>query len=121
MPAGYGTAAYYRELDRQAPSVAPGWLPSRNPVYLMVYPFGYYALLALWLAPLGLLAPGSAPLFFGARLFSVLLLAVSLALTYAVARELRVPPRRALLLTTLVGSFPLVTFVASYAQPDTSP
>ena len=44
----------------------------------------------------------------------MLLLAVSLALAYAVALELRVAHRRALLLTALVESFPLVTFVASY-------
>src|SRR5262249_13081844 len=57
-------------------------------------------------------------LFFGARIFSVLLLIPSLLLAYAVARELRFTKKRALLFTSIVGFFPLTTFVSSYVQPD---
>lgn len=118
VPPGYGTPDYYRALDRAAPKVPDGWTPRQNPTYLTIYPFGYYALAALWLRLLHLFTSGLVALFFGARLLSVLLLAGSLVLSYAIARELGLPRWWALLLTGIVGFFPLTSFVASYVQPD---
>jgi len=115
---GYGSDPYYRALDRQAPVVPTGFEPEKNPYLTSFYPFGYYALVAAWLhllAPLGL---GLTGLFFAARMLSVLLLALTLILTYSVARELHLRPPLALALTAAIGFFPLTSFVASYIQPD---
>src|SRR5262249_50022922 len=57
-------------------------------------------------------------LFFGARIFSALLLVCTLLLVYGTARELQLKKGFALLLTACVGLFPLTSFVSSYIQPD---
>ena len=116
-PPGYGTSDFYRELDAGAPSVsAPA---TRAPYLVSRYPFGYFALVAAWLAVVSLFA-GSGPvaLFFAARLLSVVMLAGSLALTYGIAREFGLKRLRSLALTAAIGFFPLTSFVASYAQTD---
>lgn len=118
MPAEYGTPAYFRALDRDAPTLPAEWLPQKNPVYLGINPFGYYALLALWLGLLDGVSDSLIVLYFGARFFSVLLLGASLLLLYGIMRELRVRPWQRLLLVALVGSFPLTSFMSSYVQPD---
>ena len=55
------------------------------------YPFGYYTLLAGWIALIRLVTPSLVVTFFGARLFSVILLTVGLILVYRTARGLRLP------------------------------
>ncbi|MGA7913349.1 MAG: DUF2142 domain-containing protein, partial [Candidatus Dormiibacterota bacterium] len=116
MAPDYGQKTYYAELDRNAPAV--GSAPSRNPLIISLYPFGYYALLAAWIGALAPLHLGLVGTFFAARILSVLLLAITLVLTYGVAREMRVKPALALTLTAIVGFFPLTSFVSSYIQPD---
>jgi dolichyl-phosphate-mannose-protein mannosyltransferase len=113
----YGTQTYFQELDRDAPADASS-PRDRLPGILPLYPVGYYALLASWLRFLEWCGAGIVGLFFGARILSVLLLAVSLPLTYATARELRFSQATGLVLTACVGMFPLTSFIASYVQPD---
>ena len=125
-PANYGTKLYYQNLDLHAPGEMSGdmagqpkpwdW-PGRNG-YLDVYPFGYYAVTAAWMKLIRLFSGRLSVLFFGARSFSVLLLIGSLLLVYANTREMRFTQTDALLLTAVVGFFPLTSFVSSYVQPD---
>ena len=116
MPADYGTPAYFEALDQQAPP-RPAALRGA-PILTAVYPYGYYALLAGWLWLVHLVRDGPVAMAFGARLMSVLLTSVSVALSYAAARELGVRRRLALALTANIGFLPLTSFVGSYAQPD---
>jgi hypothetical protein len=117
MPAGYGTRAFYAALDRDAPP--PDALPIDRPSQLAaVYPFGYYALLAGWIELVRGWQDGVVAVFFGARVFSVLLLCTSLLLSYGTARLLNFRPGFCLLVTACLGTFPLTSFVASYVQPD---
>ena len=117
----YGTRDYFRKIDLNAPP-QPAKLadlaPQDNPWLVTGYPFGYYALVAIWLKVLSLFSSGPAFLFLGARILSVILLAGSLILTYATLRELRLSKARALTLTTIMAFFPLVTFLSSAVQPD---
>ena len=118
MPAAYGTVAYFQQLDRGAPPGTLAGQPAQNPGLLALYPFGYYAVLAAWLWLVAHLTSSLTVLFFAARLLSVLLLPVSLAFSYGITRELGVSPRLSILLTALLGLFPLTGFVASAIQPD---
>jgi len=118
MPAGYGTTAYYQQLDKAAPQPALNGPPAQNPGLLPVYPFGYYALLGAWLWLVGHLTTSVTILFFSARLLSVLMLPATLLLCYAISRELRITAGKALFLTGVIGLFPLTSFVASAIQPD---
>jgi hypothetical protein len=125
-PLNYRTRRFYGDLDLHAPPEMSGdlegqrklWdLPGRNG-YQDVYPFGYYAATAAWLRLVRLFSGRLSVLFFGARSFSVLLLVCSLLLVYANALEMRFSHFSALLLTAVVGFFPLTSFVSSYVQPD---
>lgn len=121
LPPDYGTADYYRRLDLNAP-LSPAKVtdltPQDNPWMVAGYPFGYYALVAVWLKLLSLFSSSPVVLFFGARILSVILLAGSLVLTYVTLRELRLSKVGVLTLTAAVGFFPLTTFVSSAVQPD---
>lgn len=117
MPFGYGTPAFFESLDRDAPPVKTHRV--NTPCQLAsLYPFGYYALLAVWIQLVRYWNDGITAMFFGARLFSVALLIASLFLTYGTTRLLRFKPAFALLVTACIGTFPLTSFVASYVQPD---
>src|SRR5262249_14985163 len=117
MPPGYGSAAFFADLDRDAPP-RPGPHFDRSPYLASVYPFGYYALLASWIELLRCCSDRLTVLLFGARALSALLLAGSLAASYAAARELGFGPWRCVLLTGVLGFFPLTSFVSGYVQPD---
>ncbi|HWX40841.1 MAG TPA: glycosyltransferase family 39 protein [Blastocatellia bacterium] len=117
----YGTGAYYRRVDENAPAEASGNMkgkPRNSFGFLALYPYGYYSLVAAWMGLLSAFSHRLTVLFFGARLFSVGLLLVTLMLVYGTSRELRFRPRRALLHTALVGFFPLTSFVSSAVQAD---
>jgi hypothetical protein len=116
MAADYGREDYYAELDRKAPAV--GSPPTKNPLLVAIYPFGYYALVAGWLAALGPLHLSLVGTVFAARILSVLMLAITLLLTFRLARELKIKPALALTLTAVIGFLPLTSFVSSYVQPD---
>ena len=122
VPPGYGTVSYYRNLDAAAPhspAMVQDLRPQDNPWLITGYPFAYYAVLAIWLKLVSVTGDGPARLFFAARIFSVLMLALSLGLSYAILRELRLTKLRSLLLTAVVGFFPVTIFVSASVQPDT--
>ena len=121
VPPGYGSASYYKNLDLAAPHTpaqVQDLQPQDNPWLITGYPFAYYATVAVWLKLLSLFSSTPVTLFFGARIFSVMMLACSLALSYAILRELRLGKWRSLALTAIVGFFPTTTFVAASVQPD---
>jgi hypothetical protein len=117
MPPGYGSAQFFSQINRDAPGVTDADV-QRAPCYLAFYSCGYYALAAAWLGLLRLVHAPLVALFFGTRLLSTLLLPASLLCCYGSARESGLERRRALFLTGCIGFFPLVSFVASYVQPD---
>src|ERR1700675_579529 len=120
----YGTVVYYQRLDRNAPhspADVPDLQAQDNPWVITLvtgYPFGYYALEAVWLWIIAKFTGSVVSLFFGARILSVVLFACSLVVNYATTRELRLGKARALALTFIVAFFPLTTFVSSSIQPD---
>ena len=116
MAPDYGRETYYSNLDRNAPPISS--TPGKNPYIVSLYPFGYYALVAGWLAALGPLHLSLVGTVFAARILSVVLLAITLLLTYGVARELKIKPALALVMTAVIGFLPLTSFVSSYVQPD---
>ncbi len=113
----YGTRSYYTKVEQAAPRLEDIAVDSPNKPFV-VYPFGYYGVLALWISFWEQFHDGPVFTVFVARLFSVLLLVVSLVFVHATARRLQIKPWHALLLTAAVGFFPLTTFVASAVQPD---
>jgi len=121
VPTDYGTRAYYERLNANAPQTPArlaGLQPQDNPWLITAYPFLYYAVVAIVQKLVSFGAGGPVWLFFAARLFSVLLLAGSLVLAYAVLRELRLTKTHALMLTTVIGFFPQTIFIAASVQPD---
>ena len=117
----YGTRTYYERLNANAPQ-SPARLtdlqPKDNPWLITAYPFLYYAVVAVFQKVISFFAGGPVWLFFAARILSVLFLAGSLVLSYAVLRQLRARKAFALTLTAIVAFFPLTIFVASSVQPD---
>jgi hypothetical protein len=112
----YGTAEYFAAVDRDAP---PAPHDVAGPSQLAaIYPFGYYTLLAGWIGLVRLFTDSLTVTFFAARIFSVVLLAVTLIATYGTIRLLEFSQRFALLLTAGIGLLPLTSFVSSYVQPD---
>ncbi len=57
-----------------------------------LYPFGFYALEAIWMHVIALLTGSLASLFFAARLFCTALLMLGLYFNYRTALRLGVPP-----------------------------
>lgn len=113
----YGTRVYFQQLADNAPRDLSS-PRDRLPAMLPLYPLGYYALLAGWLTMLDRCGASIVVLFFGARILSVVLLAVSLTLIYATARELHLAKAMSLFLTACIALFPLTSFISSYVQPD---
>jgi hypothetical protein len=122
VPAGYGSRAFYRALDADAPRVPRDFLADdgrRVPYVATTYSFLYYALDAMAIAAGGVLSGGSATIeAFAARAFGLVLLACSLLLSYGILRELRVRVRVALGIVATIGLFPLTSWVSAYVQPD---
>jgi hypothetical protein len=121
-PAGYGSAAFYRDVDSRAPGVAADFLAhdgGRVPWVARQYSYLYYALDAMAIGAAALVSGGSAVAeFFGARILNVALLAVSLILTYLTLGELRVHRLLRLVLIAAIAWFPLTSWVSAYVQPD---
>jgi hypothetical protein len=116
-PADYGTPAFFARLNRTAPDRASGDYRT-PPTYVPIYTYGYYGLLALWIGMVRQLTGNIVTVFFASRLFNTVLLGPTLILCYGVMRELHFKAAYALVLTALVGFFPMTTFVAAYIQPD---
>ncbi len=122
VPTDYGNHDFYERIDRRARlQLSDRWTSGPNahsPVLLPFYPFGYYALAATWMRAFGGSGDSIVRMFFAARLLSVALLAITLTCIFGIARLLGVRPLAALVLTAVIGTFTLTTFVASYVQPD---
>jgi hypothetical protein len=119
VPRGYGTLAYYRQLDASAPSLqAPPDRPGRISYLAALYPFGFYALEGAWMRIIALLTNSLAAVFFGARILCVFLMTVGLYFNYRTAINIGVPRWIAVALVTAAGFFPLTTTVSAYIQPD---
>jgi hypothetical protein len=120
---GYGTAAYYRALDRGAPHVDAAAMRAGPiapvPYIARLYPIGYYALAALAIALGDRVTHGSVTgEFFFARFLSVALLASTLTFTWLALRELSLGNRRTLFLFACTALLPMTAWMAGYVQPD---
>jgi 4-amino-4-deoxy-L-arabinose transferase-like glycosyltransferase len=116
-PLGYGTAAFFQAIDRDAPDLHGVNITTPNRPYA-VYPFGYYATLAAWMQLLSFWSDRPVFLFFSCRVFSVMLLVASLSLLHATLRRMHVGRWFALALTASVAFFPMTTFVSASIQMD---
>jgi hypothetical protein len=118
-PRGYGTLAYYRRLDANAPSLREPPDPSGRISYLAaLYPFGFYLLEGAWMKLLAALTGSLAAVFFGARMLCVFLTMLGLYFNYRTAINIGVPRWIGVALVTATGFFPLTTTVSAYIQPD---
>ncbi len=122
-PAGYGTAEFWRGLDRHAPHLDPAWRGagpmSPVPYLARAYPIGYYAAAAGAIALGDTIVPHSITAeFFAARLFSVVCLGLTLALWWRVLRCMEIGPRAALAVLVLSAFTPIVLQTFSSVQPD---
>jgi hypothetical protein len=122
VPAGYGGARFYQAVDAGAPHVPADFLRrdgGRVPYVARDYPYLYYALDALAIGAAALVSSGSAVAeFFAARLFNVVLLAISLSLTWRTLKGLEVEPILRLGMLAAVAWFPLASWVSAYVQSD---
>ncbi|HTV74106.1 MAG TPA: DUF2142 domain-containing protein [Candidatus Acidoferrales bacterium] len=122
VPAGYGTAAFYRSVDAAKPRVGPRLFEAPNhpvPYVAAVYPFVFYALAAATATAASWITSGSlTAMFFAMRLLCVALMAAMLLFSYATMRALHLDRVRSLLLTAAIGCFPLVSWHGAYIQPD---
>lgn len=119
---GYGSREFYRNVDARAPQVAADFLDrtgGRVPWIARQYAYLYYALDALAIGVGALVSGGSAVAeFFAARLFNVVLLGISLVLSYLTLRELGIRKALALPLLAAIGWLPLTSWMSAYVQPD---
>jgi hypothetical protein len=119
VPPGYGSKPYFARVDAFAPHVAPSSSFGGRISYIVpLYPFGFYALEALWMRAVSYFTGSTVAIFFAARLLCVLLMMVGLYFNYRTAINLGVPAWVSVALTAAVGLFPLTSFVSSYVQPD---
>ncbi len=118
---GYGTPAYFRSLDADAPqpSNARPADGARVPYVLAFYPSTYYYAVATAMRA-GWSAFGhslSAAIFAG-RFLNVLMLASTLVLGYAVLSEMSFTSAQRIMLLAGIAFFPLSTWMGAYIQPD---
>ncbi|MGB6414924.1 MAG: hypothetical protein WBF19_16410 [Candidatus Cybelea sp.] len=118
-PSGYGTRAYFAAIDAAAPPLTARFPKSDTINYIVPdYPFGFYALEALWMHAVSAFTGSLVSIFFAARLLCVFLLMLGLYFNYRTALELRIPPWISAALVAAIGLLPLTSFVSSYIQPD---
>ena len=122
MPAlrGYGSIAFYRHIDAGAPSVlsSAAAAPDRSANIAPAYPFGFYALEAVWMKVVAFATGSLVATFFAARLLCVFLTMAGLYFNYLTARNVGVPPWPSVAVLVAAAFFPLTTLVSSYVQPD---
>ena len=120
VPAGYGTATYFRALDAGVPTPsghAPG-VGDAIPYVMYLYPPGYYVVEAALLTAIYKVSGSLSVGFFAMREANVLLLAGTLLLSYYSFRAYGFGQRVSLLAVFAIGMFPLTSIVSSYIQPD---
>ena len=119
VPSGYGTRGFFARIDAGAPSVHSLTPPQGRISYIVpLYPFGFYALEALWMHAVGLFTGSLTALFFAARLLCVFLMMGGLYFNYRTALNLGLARWTSVALIAAIGFFPLTSFVSSYVQPD---
>ncbi len=120
-PAQYASTTFLHWVDAGAPEALhrvprPG---SPMPYVMFGYPVGYYTALAGVMCLADALSRHSLlAVFFCARAFNVTLLAITLGLAAAVFRHHALDRSTTLLATITLGTLPLTSWVAGYAQPD---
>lgn len=116
---GYGSAAYFRSIDRHAPQppVVGAIVPA--PYISRLYPIGYYALVA------GAIAIGDAltnhsivAQFFSARILSIFFLISFLWFTWRALCELSLTRKRVRAIFVCTAILPLTAWMAASVQPD---
>ncbi len=118
-PRGYGSRPYYARIDARAPSLEKPASPNGRINYIVPdYPFGFYALEALWMHAVALVTGSLVTVFFAARLLCVFLTMTGLYFNYRTALNLGLPRWTSVALIAAIGFFPLTSFVSSYVQPD---
>jgi hypothetical protein len=119
VPASYGTRAYYTRIDAGAPSLQQQ-TPSNGRVNYIVrlYPFGFYALEALWMGAAATLTHSMADVFFAGRILCVLLMMLGLYFNYRTALNLGIGRWTSVALVGAIGLFPMTSLISSYIQPD---
>ena len=119
VPTGYGTRAYFARVDAGAPSRQEPLQASGRISYIVrTYPFGFYAVEALWMRAASFFTPSLTAIFFAARLLCVFLLMLGLYFNYRTALNLGVPRWIGVALISAIGLFPMTSLVSSYIQPD---
>lgn len=119
VPASYGTRAYYTRIDAGAPSLQQQ-TPSNGRVNYIVrlYPFGFYALEALWMGAVATLTHSMADVFFAGRILCVLLTMLGLYFNYRTTLNLGIGRWTSVVLVGAIGLFPMTSLISSYIQPD---
>jgi hypothetical protein len=119
VPAGYGSRPYFARVDAGAPSrQEPLQADGRISYIVRTYPFGFYAMEALWMRAASLFTPSLTAIFFAARLLCVFLTMLGLYFNYRTALNLGVPRWIGVALVAAIGLFPMTSLVSSYIQPD---
>ena len=119
VPPGYGSRAYFARIADGAPRSRATAARDRSISYVArAYPFGFYALEALWMRAFAIFGGSLVTMFFGARLLCVFLMMLGLYFNYRTALNLGLPRWTSVALVAAIGFFPLTTFVSSYIQPD---
>ncbi len=121
VPAHFATRQFNEAADRNAPPRTGRVPPNGSPVpYVMTaYPPMYYCEVALAMR-LGweLTHHSLSSAFYAARLFNVLLLSITLALTYAILMEAGFASIQRLLLFFAIAALPITSWLFGYIQPD---
>jgi Predicted membrane protein (DUF2142) len=116
---GYGSLAYYRNLDSHGPSLANPRDDTGKISYIAPsYPFAFYAIVAVCIKAVSLFTSSLIAGFFAARLLCVFFMMAGLYFIYRASRNIGIPPWLAIALIVTTGFFPLTTMVSSYVQPD---
>ncbi len=118
---GYGSTAWIDHIDSGAPPNERGRyeVPGHAmPSLVNVYPPGYYALAAVWMALAQHVRPGLVEGFFSVRFLSTLLFALTLLSAASLMRELRIDSPTRLLVLAALALFPFCSFVSASVQPD---
>jgi hypothetical protein len=119
VPPGYGSRTYYTGLDANSPNVRHQYPASGRVNYIVrLYPFGFYALEALWMRATSTITGSLSAMFFAGRILCVLLTMLGLYFNYRTARNLGVAAWTSVALVAAIGFFPMTSLISSYVQPD---
>jgi hypothetical protein len=119
VPVGYGTHAYFARIDAGAPNLQRQTPSSGRVNYIVrLYPFGFYALEAVWMGAVAALTHSMADVFFAGRILCVLLTMLALYFNYRTALNLGIGRLTSTAIVGAIGLFPMTSLVSAYIQPD---